>query len=417
MDRWVTAKGFSGVVHAPGSKSYVQRALALASLAEPGSQIFCSNWCDDAQAAIGVVRALGWTLDVSEDGVRFVARKHLVEGGTLHCGESGLGVRMFSAVAALRSEPFMLTGEGSLCKRPVSMVESSLRDLGATVSSTEGYLPLRIQGPLLGGTSHLDGKVSSQFLTGLLVALPCAPVDTHLFVSDLASLPYIEMTLEAVRAFGGTIHHRDLQEFWIPGGQMYRPTQFEVEGDWSGAAFLLVAGAVGGGAVEVRRLRWPCGQADAAIIEALEKAGAQVEASGQLVRAAGGTLKGFQFDATHCPDLFPPLLVLAAACAGESRVRGVGRLAHKESDRATALVSLLTSLGGRVAVVGDEMIIQGGFPLRGSTVDSFGDHRIAMAAAVLAVLCEGPVCIRGSECVSKSYPGFFVDLEGLMPLP
>lgn len=399
-----------GTVAAPASKSYAQRAVAAALLASGSSEISRLTLCDDTEAAIQVARALGAETDLR-------GRTLAVEGGLkprrdrLHCGEAGLCIRMFTPIAALADAPLTLTGHGGLMTRPVDFVEAPLRQLGVCVTTAGGCPPITVRGPLLGGVAEVDGSVSSQFITGLLMAAPLAARDTVLRVDNPKSTPYLDMTIEVLADFGIRVEHDNYCEFRIPGRQRYRPASYAVEGDWSGAAFLLVAGAIAG-RVTVAGLNRQSLQADRAIVGALESCGAAIATEGDKLTVGAAALRGFGFDATHCPDLFPPLVALAACCAGASELRGVSRLKHKESDRATALRQEFGRMGIALELQGDIMIVHGGRPA-GAVVDSHGDHRIAMAAAVAALRADGPVEIDKPACVAKSYPGFFDDLATL----
>jgi len=255
----------------------------------------------------------------------------------------------------------------------------------------------------------VDGSVSSQLLTGLLMALPRARGDSRLKVKDLKSTPYIDMTLELLERFGVFVQHAGYETFSIKGNQTYSCEEYSVEGDWSGAAFLLIAGAVGG-SVTVTGLDIASPQADRKILDALRAAGAGVKLSGNTVEVVNKELRGFEFDATHCPDLFPPLVVLACNCTGTTVLTGVERLVHKESNRAAALEKEFSSLGAVIRIDGNRMEIDG-VTLDGGVIDSHNDHRIAMAGAVAALNARGDVTVRGYECVAKSYPDFFEDLS------
>ena len=294
----------------------------------------------------------------------------------------------------------------------MDMVLEPLRQLGVTCATTGGFPPLTVRGPLRGGRATVDGSGSSQFLSGLLLALPSASGDTELFVEGLRSAPYVRMTLEVLKAFGVQVEaSASLDQLRVRGGQDYAPVDLDVEGDWSGAAFLLVAGAVAGD-VRVEGLAPGSAQADRAVLEALALAGADITWEGPLLRARESRLRGFSFDATDCPDLFPPLAVLACHARGQSRLHGVGRLHQKESDRAAALVSELSALGASLAVEGDVLVITGG-PLTGGVLDPHHDHRMAMAGAVAALNSRDGVKMEGEACVAKSYPEFFQVLSQL----
>ncbi|WP_005033349.1 3-phosphoshikimate 1-carboxyvinyltransferase [Holophaga foetida] len=401
----------SGRLRAPASKSHAQRVLIAASLAEGTSRILNPGSSADVRACLSVIQALG--AQVEDRG-----QELLIRGGgqpasdLLDCGESGFCLRSTSAVAALFDRRLTLAGHGSLATRPVDMVVDALRQFGVLVETRGGCPPVTIQGPLRGGRAVVDGSSSSQFLSGLLLALPRAQGDSELEVQNLRSGPYVQMTLDVLKAFGLQAEATaDLSRFRIPGRQAYRAATVDVEGDWSGAAFLLVAGAIAGD-VTVEGLLAHSAQADRAILAALEAAGAVPVWEQGAVRVRRTDLRAFDFDATDCPDLFPPLAALACHCEGTTRILGVDRLKHKESDRAAALCKELGALGAAVEVQGNLMLVTGG-PLRGATVDSHNDHRIAMAAAVAALRSQFGVAIEGEGCVAKSYPEFFEDLATL----
>lgn len=410
----LTASEISGKIKAPSSKSMMQRALAAALLDGSRSLIRHITPSNDARAGMDVIARLGARVEVSGDQAE-------VSGGInpvsdeLNCGESGLGIRMFTPVASLCDRRLTITGEGSLLARPVAMMEEPLKALGVWTATRSGYPPLVIQGPLKGGQASVDGTVSSQFLTGLLMALPKAGGDSLLQVKNLKSTPYVDMTLSMLARCGVRVENRDYREFFIPGGQVYRLGEYAVEGDWSGAAFPLVAGALGGSVV-VTGLDPRSVQADRRIMEALAAAGAETAILGDGVSVTRKELRGFEFDATHCPDLFPPLVALACGCSGITRLWGVGRLIHKESNRAESLQKEFHALGGLIRLgVGareDMMEIEGG-RLRGGVLDSHNDHRIAMAGALAAILSDGAVVIMDPDCAAKSYPDFFSDFSAI----
>jgi len=400
-----------GTLVAPPSKSVLQRAIALACLADGRSVLEARTLCDDVRAALRVARALGAGVQIGEQDVR-VRGGGLPTGEPLDCGEAGLSMRMFAAVAALFERELTLTARGGLASRPVTMVLDPLRELGATCSAPGGTPPLTIRGPLRGGAVRVAGSTSSQFLTGLLLALPRCLHDSLVDVVELRSAPYVRLTVDLVRRFGGEVEHDEaLTRFTVPGGQTYTARRLAVEGDWSGASFPLVAGAITGD-VTVTGLDPGSPQADRAILDALAAVGADVDVTQHAVRVRHASLDQFEFDATHCPDLFPPLVALATSCRGTSVLRGAGRLRHKESDRAAALVEQFGRIGGRVRHDGDTLVVEGA-PPTGGEAEACGDHRIAMALAVGALAAAGPVTVHGHECVSKSYPAFFEDLDEL----
>ncbi len=415
MEITVHPSNLKGMVEAPPSKSVTQRAIAAGLLVRGTTVIHDPSFCNDSLAAIRMAGALGAT--VSTDNNRITIESGPVSASplTLHCGESGLALRMFSPVAALLSDRVTLSGGGSLLKRPVKMISEALSQLGVTVMTNNGFLPVTLSGRLRGGRVKIDGSTGSQLLTGLLMALPLAGEESIVEVTDLRSRPYISLTLKLLEDFGIRVENNGFSRFVISGNQEYHPREYRVEGDWSGAAFLLVAGAIAGAeeeGVTVSNLDVSSMQADRAIMKALRDAGARLTISASSISAARSELRAFTFDATDCPDLFPPLAALATRCSGTSRIRGVGRLAHKESDRAGAIADILEMTGNRVRFGGDEMLITGG-DIQGAVVSSHNDHRIAMMAAVMATVAAGPVTITGAEAVDKSFPEFYDALTRL----
>ncbi len=404
MKKYVYPSKISGTIAAPASKSVMQRAIAASLLADGESILSHPSFCDDSMAAMRVAEGLGASVDKSPGKV-------IIRGGinpaadTLNCGESGLCIRMFTPIAALTGKKMILTGEGSLAGRPVSGIEKALGELGVSVKSNSGLLPVEVSSMLKGGVAEIDGSVSSQFLTGLLMALPLAEKDSIIKVDSLKSREYIDITVDVLKKFGIKVENHGYNEFRIPGNQKFIPAEIDIEGDWSGAAFLLCAGAIAGG-VSVTGLNLESYQPDRAIITALRKCGAEVSAEKSVIHIKSGNLQGFEFDATECPDLFPPLAALAFYCKGETVIWGAGRLKHKESDRGSAIISEFKKMGGSVKIDKDCMIIRGS-SLSGAQIDPHGDHRMAMAAAIAAMGCSGIVEIQDAECINKSYNEFY----------
>lgn len=413
MKSIVKPSGVSGIILAPASKSVAQRAIALAAMANGKSTLSHVGNCDDVKAAIAVCRQLGANIIEKED-------KLIVEGGihtpseALHCGESGLGIRMFCGVAATLSEKITLTGGGSLVQRPMQM-EGVYERLGVSVSTNNGLLPIEVKGPIQGGHTQVDGTLGSQILTGLLMASPVASKNTSIEVHNLQSKRYIDITIDTMKEFGVQVENHNYERFTIEPNQSYKATDYTVEGDWSGAAFLLVAGAIAG-KVKVENLLANSSQPDKAILEALFQTGALISIKEEEIEVHHNQLQPFHFDATHCPDLFPPLVALAAHCKGESRILGVSRLRAKESDRAKTLQEEFGKMGVKIEINGELMHVYGS-SVKGATVHSHGDHRIAMACAIAGLKATGEVIIENSESVAKSYTNFFDDLKSICKTP
>ena len=425
----------SGSQIAPASKSSMQRACAAALIHIGKTIIHNPGHSNDDLAALDVIQKLGATvviekpasgklhtspIEVNSNGVKPI-------GPSMNCGESGLGIRMFTPIAALSNELISIEGKGSLVKRPMHFFDEILPLVGVKVQSHKGFLPIQIQGPLVPATITIDGSLSSQFLTGMLMAYAATEKqDIEIKVVDLKSKPYIDLTLAVLNAFGWKVEHTNYESFRFLAHAPLQPViEYTVEGDWSGAAFLLVAGAIAG-PIKVKGLQLNSTQADKKIMEALISAKANIiqEVDGILIGPAtdvssnnsngySNDLIAFEFDATDCPDLFPPLVALASVCNGVTKIKGVSRLAHKESDRGLTLQTEFAKMGVQIELVGDEMLIHGGSLIQSATVFSQHDHRIAMACGVAALVANGPVEITAAEAIKKSYTDFFTHLQEL----
>ncbi|PXY02398.1 3-phosphoshikimate 1-carboxyvinyltransferase [Marinifilum breve] len=398
-----------GSITPPSSKSMMQRALAAAALAKGESTILNPCRCDDATAATGIVQKMGAQVIQDETAIR-VCRNEEKSPEQVIVGESGLSLRMFSPILALNPEPVQINGRGSILKRPVHNILEGLEALGIECKNPgKGLLPIQLEGGYKNNTAVINGALGSQFLTGLLMALPCRKEDTTLEVTNLKSIPYINMTIDLLKDFGIEINHDNYKTFTIKGNQQYKATDYTVEADWSSAAPLLVAGALKG-KVTLEHLNPYSYQADIAILDALKKCGTSLHWNGNSLTVEKKGLNAFEFDATHCPDLFPPLVALAVHCNGDTRIKGVHRLEHKESNRGIVLQKEFGKLAVPIRIEGDEMVIPGG-RLKGGITNSNNDHRIAMALAVAGLNSKQAVEIGDHDCVAKSYPDFFKDLR------
>ncbi len=410
MIRTIYKSKISGSIKGPSSKSEMQRAVAAALLAEGRTTIVNPSDCEDSLSSLDMIKRLGAEVKEDADFIEIDGGFN-VKNSTIDCGESGTSARMFTPIVSLSGSEITLTGHGSLLKRPVSLIEDSLRHLGMEISSNNSMLPVRVSSRIRGGETTIDAGLSSQFLTGLLMALPCAENDSIVHVNNLKSRQYIDITIKILKYFNIEIVNDDYRNFTIRGNQKFSPCKVEIEGDWSGAAFLLCAGAIAGD-VTVMGLQNNSVQPDRAFMDALIMAGADVTVEGSSIRVKNSELNAFDFDATDCPDLFPPLAALAMFCEGETRLKGTHRLTHKESNRALTIKEEFEKLNGRVLLEGDYMIISGS-ELTGNTIDPHKDHRIAMACSVAGLKCSSPVVITDSECVNKSYSTFFEDMAKL----
>jgi len=408
----------TGSVAAPGSKSAAQRMVACALLARGESVLTEFPDSDDCIASLNIAQSLGAIVkqkgkevtikggfpDSFRSGIRNAEKE-------IHCGESGLSSRMFTPIVALSDEAITVNGQGTLLKRTFADYESILPALGASCETNEGLLPLTVKGPLNGGELTMDGSLSSQFLTGLLTALPRANNASLLHVNNLSSKPYIEMTLQILERFGVKVAHENFETFHI-NPTPYKPQKLVVPGDWSGASFLLVAGALcAEDGITITNLTTDIAQADAAMLDVLKAAGVHYLQKKDSVFVKTSEVKAFEFDASDCPDLFPPIVALAAFADGVSTIHGAKRLVHKESNRAKTLQQEFAKANIRITLREDEMKV---YPasVRPAVINSHSDHRIAMAAALLG-LAGDRITIRGAEYVAKSFPNFFETIKQL----
>ena len=415
---------------APASKSSMQRACAAALLHHGTTKILNPGHSNDDLAAIDVIQKLGAIVKTEEalnekmNAASMIVQSDGVKpiGTNLNCGESGLGIRMFTPIAALSDQTITIEGTGSLLKRPMHFFDTIFPNLGIEIKSQDGYLPIQIKGPLKPTNIEVDGSLSSQFLTGLLMAYAATGhTNAVIEVQDLKSKPYIDLTLSVLNAFGWKVQHQDYKRFeFLAHPPLAAHIDYTVEGDWSGAAFLLVAGAIAG-PITVKGLQLDSTQADKAVLQVLKATGASIEIKERTIQigpskdSAGITipLNAFEFDATDCPDLFPPLVALASVCDGITILHGVSRLAHKESDRGLTLQTEFAKLGIRIELDQDRMLVYGGTGIKGAEVFSQHDHRIAMACGVVALCADGPISITDAEAVNKSYTDFFKHLQHL----
>ncbi len=418
----------SGKIFAPASKSSMQRACALALLADGAVTLINPGKSNDDKAALNITEKLGAKIITnSDENIKIENNEFkssqvppLGGGGAatllLNCGESGLAIRMFTPIAALSSQEITITGTGSLLKRPMHFFDEIFPQLGISIQSNNGHLPIKIKGPLQPADITIDGSLSSQFLTGLLIAFAkAATKPVTIYVNNLKSKPYIDLTLQMMKQFGYDVENNNYEFFCIQpiNHSTNKPINYIVEADWSGAAFLLVAGAIAG-AITVKGLDVFSTQADKAILKALMDSGTNISIEEKQITinsSLAGAGKPFHFDATDCPDLFPPLVALAAYCTGTTVIEGVSRLAHKESNRAITLQQEFLKMGIEITLQDDLMMIKGGQGLKGAKVFSHHDHRIAMACAVAALKADGETIIEDAEAINKSYPGFFDDLK------
>lgn len=407
MEKFVPHISDIKTISAPASKSFAQRILLASALSNQSIEIQHIGKCDDVMHIKSIVKQLGAEIIEKEKSLIITGRVKNIQS-ILNCGESGLGVRLTTSIVTTFGKDFTIIGEGSLLKRPLTQFEEFLPQMGVNINLKNGNLPIKLSGHIKGGEYTIDGSLSSQYISGLLMALPLAKEDSILHIKSPTSLPYIDITLNVLKLFGIEIVNEDYKKYSIKGNQSYIPNTniILVEGDWSGAAFWIIYGVIKGN-ISIDNLNQTSTQADIAILEVIKLVGSEFSWIQNQLTISRKNLNPFKFDATHCPDLFPILVVLASAINGTSIIKGVSRLKHKESDRGLVLQTEFKKLGLKIKIDGDEMKIYGTGHLNSGTIDSNNDHRIAMAGAIASLLTKNGITILNANSVNKSYPEFW----------
>lgn len=402
----------NGTVNVPPSKSDVHRAIICAAMANGVSRISPVALSNDIKATIGCIKALGADA-VLENNVLTVDGTNMYKNKTalLDCGESGSTLRFFIPIAAVGNINATFVGKGKLPQRPIGIFTEALPKAG-TVCKTEGGLPLEIKGQLKSGIFKIPGNVSSQFITGLLLALPILEGDSEIVLtSPLESVGYIAMTIRTMKQFGVNIQATE-KGWHIKGGQSYKTCDYTTDGDWSQAAFFMVLGAVSG-KVTVKGVAKDSTQGDKKCAEILARFGAKVTQLDNEVTVEKGELKAITIDASQIPDLVPVLSVCAAFVEGTTRIINAERLRIKECDRLKATAELLNNLGGKVKELSDGLEITGVSSLKGGNVNGYNDHRIVMSAAVCAARSDEDITATFAMSINKSYPDFYIDYNSI----
>lgn len=402
----------NGTVNVPPSKSDVHRAIICAAMANGVSKISPVALSNDIKATIGCIKALGADA-VLENNVLTVDGTNMYKNKTalLDCGESGSTLRFFIPIAAVGNINATFVGKGKLPQRPIGIFTEALPKAG-TVCKTEGGLPLEIKGQLKSGIFEIPGNVSSQFITGLLLALPILESDSEIVLtSPLESVGYIAMTIRTMKQFGVNIQATE-KGWHIKGGQSYKTCDYTTDGDWSQAAFFMVLGAVSG-KVTVKGVAKDSTQGDKKCTEILARFGAKVTQLDNEVTVEKGKLKAITIDASQIPDLVPVLSVCAAFAEGTTKIINAERLRIKECDRLKATAELLNNLGGKVKELSDGLEITGVSSLKGGNVNGYNDHRIVMSAAVCAARSDEDITATFAMSINKSYPDFYIDYNSI----
>ncbi|MBR5137071.1 MAG: 3-phosphoshikimate 1-carboxyvinyltransferase [Clostridia bacterium] len=418
MNVTIVAKSkINGSLQAPASKSDAHRALICSAICGNGAKVSHVGNSIDVETTIEALGSLGAVFTRDGETLCYTGWDDSKTEGEVNCRESGSTLRFLLPVCSALGLTRTFTGQGRLPERPISIIIDEMKDHG--VSATGDKLPLTLSGKMSAGTYTIPGNISSQFISGLLMAMASQPGASKVVIpGKLESVAYVDMTVDTLAYYGlnwqcKKSETETVYELSEDHAATKEPKEYQVEGDWSGAAFPLVAGALGGRVI-LNGLDPESRQGDKAVADIIAMAGAKVTYLGDRryeVVAPETQLKPFEVDVSGIPDLFPILAVLAAGAVGTSTFHNVARLRIKESDRVETVRQLLASLGGSMVVEGDTVYVEGNGQLKGGIVDSFADHRIAMSGAVASLICQEPVTVLGAECCAKSYPDFFKDFE------
>lgn len=419
----ITPSPLKGEISIPPSKSLAHRAVICGGLSEGVSNIENIIFSDDIKATIRGMESLDVKVkDNSSREEDSLKRKKLVIEGksklkltkdTIDCIESGSTLRFLIPIALLTGEEVTFKGRGKLVSRPLNIYYDIFQEQGIVYENNNGELPLKIKGNLKPDTFYVKGNVSSQFITGLMFSLPLLSEDSKIVMTtELESKGYVDLTIDCLQKFGVKIENRNYKEFYIRGNQKYISRDYRVEGDFSQAAFWIVAGILGA-SIKCNDLNIDSLQGDKAILNIVEQMGADIKISEGQIEVKESKTSGIVIDASECPDLVPVLATLAALSEGTTKIINAERVRIKECDRLKAMATELNKIGGEVEELKDGLIIKGKNSLKGGIVDSWNDHRIAMAMAVASIKCEEPLIITNSGAVKKSYPQFWEDFRRL----
>lgn len=406
----ISKKGTS--IKAPASKSFAQRALFAAALCSKSVAIEQLGNSDDVLHIQHIIEQLGFELETNQQ-LTTIKRAGPTVINTVNVGESGLGTRLTVPILNYFLDAYTVEGKGSLLNRPMTWFKDELPQTGLKIQLTNNCLPLFASGKINAGNYTVNGSESSQYISGLLMALPLCKSDSILEVKQPTSIPYIDITLSVLSDFGIIITHQNYTRYIIKGNQNYNlgTSPYTVEGDFSSAAFWIVYGLLNQG-ISITNLNQKSVQADAAILTIIEKVGGSYHWEGStLTIIPPNQLLPFEFNAEHCPDLFPILTTLAAGIHGQSTIHGTNRLIHKESNRKVVLLEEFNKLGLEIKNINNSLIISGTGKLKSGSINSNNDHRIAMTFAIASFLTPKGIQISDPFCVNKSYPKFWESLS------
>lgn len=406
----ITPSPLRGEINIPPSKSLAHRAVICAGLSEGISNISNIIYSQDIKATIEGMKSVGVKVESEDKSINVKGKSPLeLIKNTIDCIESGSTLRFLIPIGLLTGEEVTFNGRGKLITRPLNVYYEIFKKQGIEYVTNEGGLPLKVKGKLKPDIFYVKGNISSQFITGLMFVLPLLNGDSKIVMTtELESKGYVDLTIDCLKEFGVEVQNKDYREFYIKGNQQYKNRDYRVEGDFSQAAFWIVAGILGS-SIKCKDLNINSLQGDKVILDIVRKMGAKLEVKEGYIEVKNSATKGITIDASECPDLVPILSVLGAVSEGTTKIINAERVRIKECDRLKAMVTELSKIGAEVEELHDGLVIRGKKSLKGGIVDSWNDHRIAMAMAVASIKCEGSLIITNSKAVNKSYPHFWED--------
>lgn len=410
----ITPSPLKGDINIPPSKSLAHRAVICAGLSEGISNIDNIIFSEDIKATTMGMQSFGIEISRKDESISIKGKPQLsLIKNAINCNESGSTLRFLIPIALLTGEEISFEGRGKLVSRPLDVYYEMFNNQGIQYKNNNGQLPLKVKGVLTPGTFYVKGDISSQFITGLMFALPLLDGDSRIIITtELESKGYVDLTIDCMNKFGVEIENKYYKEFYIKGNQKYISRDYRVEGDFSQAAFWIVAGILGAN-IKCKDLNLKSLQGDKAILNIVKEMGGNIKISEDTIEVCRSQTKGIVIDASECPDLVPILSVLGALSEGTTKIINAERVRIKECDRLKAMKTELTKVGADIEETQDGLIIRGKSTLKGGIVDSWNDHRIAMAMAVASIKCEEPIIITNSKAVKKSYPEFWEDFKML----
>ncbi len=409
------AESIEATVRAPPSKSYTHRAIIIASLADGTSVIHNPLDSEDTRATVDAVKAL--CADVELRGNSIAVRGNggdvRVKRRVIDCRNSGTTLRLISGVASLGNEEVVLTGDSSLIERPIEPLAEALRSLNAHVETRSGKPPVKIRGRIRGESVSIDGSISSQFISSLLIVSPYVGFKIKV-LGSLKSKPYIDLTIDVMEDFGVKVYNNNYREFYVEKRE-YKAREYNVEGDYSSASYFFAISCLTGSRIKIENLKKDSMQGDREILRIVREMGAKIYEKENCVVVEGSELEGIEVDLSNTPDLLPTIVALACKAKGKTVIKNVEHARFKESDRIANCAKEFRKFGVKIEELRDGLIIEGSRRLRGAVVDSHGDHRLAMSLATVALAAEGVTRIIGAECAKVSFPEYFEILSKIFP--